>query len=156
MSRLKKQQPLEQFSLDQFYVYHAEGTTNWQFRDRETQVVMSVASSPELLREAIEVVFSRYKTYTGYKKAMRKLSEKAISPKTQVSREKEHKVIGNTYNYVIEDILNKHLEKTTTSKESVIKTLKKKVEKPKEIVKKVEVNTVVKPKGRLLKRKGRL
>lgn len=94
------------FEREHFYVYADVDRGNYQFRDRTTHVAVSTSSSAEGLKECISKVLNRYKTYDNYNKVISSMSEPAVSKGVKDKREEELKVVGDSFNYIYEDVLN--------------------------------------------------
>lgn len=104
LTRIRKQK--RPFTPDLFYII--EVNSIYQFRHRESHMVLSTATSLSELRRCIVLVLNRYKTYDHYLKAFNSLSESAVTEKQKVTREKEYKREGHKYQYIIEDLIREY------------------------------------------------
>lgn len=102
--RLKKTK--RPFTPELFYIYEVNGV--YQFRDRHTHMVISTSPTLIGLRRYIDVIFKRYKDYDSYLKAIHSLSEQSVSEKDKEKREKEYKIVKDTYTYIIEEQLKEY------------------------------------------------
>lgn len=105
LNRIKKQKTKVLFTTEQFYIYSNKSETNWQFRDRENHVAISTSSSLEGLKTCISRFLIRYKDYNHYEKALKGLSEPAVSSKVREVRIKEYNKQGDKYIDILEDLI---------------------------------------------------
>lgn len=77
----------------------------YQFRDRESHMVISTCSDLDTLKVYILRILNRYKNYDLYLRAINSLSEKAVSERDFIQREKEYKKRGTKYLFIIEEVL---------------------------------------------------
>ena len=101
LNRIKKQR--RQYTKEHFYIYKCDNGM-YQFRDRQSHMVISTASDLPTLKRSITVVINRYKNYDYYLGAVSSMSESTVTEKDFARREKEYKKKGQEYTYIIEDI----------------------------------------------------
>ena len=105
LNRIKKQR--RQYTKEHFYIYKCDNGM-YQFRDRQSHMVISTASDLPTLKRSITVVINRYKNYDLYLRAISSMSESTVTEKDFARREKEYKKKGQEYTYIIEDILKEY------------------------------------------------
>ena len=105
LNRIKKQR--RQYTKEHFYIYKCDNGM-YQFRDRQSHMVISTASDLPTLKRSITVVINRYKNYDYYLGAVSSMSESTVTEKDFARREKEYKKKGQEYTYIIEDILKEY------------------------------------------------
>lgn len=105
VNRIKKQR--RPFTKGHFYIYLCDNGM-YQFRDRESHMVISTACDLASIKRCITVVLNRYKNYDFYLKAISSMSERTVSEKDFTRREKEWKKQGQKHLYIIEDLLNEY------------------------------------------------
>lgn len=101
LNRLRKQK--RPFTPDLFYII--EVNSIYQFRHRESHMVLSTATSLSEVKRYIVLILNRYKNYDQYLKAFNSLSGSAVTEKQKVTREKEYKRVGHKYTDVLKDII---------------------------------------------------
>ena len=105
LNRIKKQR--RQYTKEHFYIYQCDNGM-YQFRDRQSHMVISTASDLSTLKRSITVVINRYKNYDYYLGAVSSMSESTVTEKDFARREKEWKRGDNKYINIIEDILKEY------------------------------------------------
>ena len=105
LNRIKKQR--RPFTKEHFYIYQCDNGM-YQFRDRQSHMVISTATNLSILKRSITVVINRYKNYDFYLRAISSMSESTVTEKDFARREKEYKKKGQEYTYIIEDIINEY------------------------------------------------
>ena len=108
LTRIKKQR--RPFTKEVFYIYSLNGI--FQLRDTKSHAVISTAGTVAEIKRCLVVILNRYKNYDHYLKAFSSMSEKAVTDKQALVREKEYKREGHKYIKEIEDLLKEYyLEK---------------------------------------------
>ena len=105
LNRIKKQR--RQYTKEHFYIYKCDNGM-YQFRDRQSHMVISTASDISTLKRSITIVINRYKNYDYYLGAVSSMSESTVTEKDFARREKEWKRGGNKYINIIDDILREY------------------------------------------------
>ena len=105
LNRIKKQK--RKFEKEHFYIHKCDNGI-YQFRDRQSHMVISTASDLSTLKRSITIVINRYKNYDYYLGAVSSMSESTVTEKDFARREKEYKKKGQEYTYIIEDILKEY------------------------------------------------
>lgn len=105
LNRIKKQR--RPFTKEHFYIYKCDNGT-YQFRDRQSHMVISNASNLSILKRSITVVINRYKNYDFYLRAISSMSENPVTEKDFTIREKEYKRKGQEYIKELEDIIKEY------------------------------------------------
>lgn len=113
LTRIKKQK--RPFAPDYFYI--VEVNNMYQFRDRESHMVLSTTTSLEEVKRCIITILKRYKNYDQYLKAFHSLSESTVSEKQRVSREKEYKRKGHIYSNDLDQLINEYNAKHNKAEE---------------------------------------
>ena len=102
LNRIKKQR--RPFTKEHFYIHHCDNGI-YQFRDSETHMVISTSCDLTSLKRCIVIVLNRYKNYDLYLRAVSSMSEKTVSAKDLVIRQKEYKRTGKDHVHIIEDLI---------------------------------------------------
>ena len=105
LNRIKKQK--RKFEKEHFYIHKCDNGI-YQFRDRQSHMVISTASDISTLKRSITIVINRYKDYDYYLRAISSMSESTVTEKDFALREKEWKRGGQKYTYILEDIINEY------------------------------------------------
>ena len=105
LNRIKKQR--RQYTKEHFYIHKCDNGI-YQFRDRQSHMVISTASDISTLKRSITIVINRYKDYDYYLRAISSMSESTVTEKDFARREKEWKRGGNKYINIIDDILREY------------------------------------------------
>ena len=105
LNRIKKQR--RPFTKEHFYIHQCDNGM-YQFRDRQSHMVISTATNLSILKRSITVVINRYKNYDFYLRAISSMSESTVTEKDFARREKEWKRGGNKYINIIDDILREY------------------------------------------------
>lgn len=153
INRIKKQR--RPFTKDVFYIFQCDNGM-YQFRDRQSHMVISTASDLSTLKRSITIVINRYKNYDYYLRAISSMSEKTVTEKDYVRREKEYKKCYKDYSSVVSELINEYYleqEEIEDFKRRRVILPVAPVEKP------VEVETSPKPQGPIQlhkKRRSRL
>ena len=105
LNRIKKQR--RQYTKEHFYIYQCDNGM-YQFRDRQSHMVISTASDISTLKRSITIVINRYKNYDYYLGAVSSMSESTVTEKDFARREKEYKKKGQEYTYIIDNILKEY------------------------------------------------
>ena len=105
LNRIKKQR--RPFTKEHFYIHQCDNGM-YQFRDRQSHMVISTATNLSILKRSITVVINRYKNYDFYLRAISSMSESTVTEKDFARREKEWKRGGNKYINIIDEILREY------------------------------------------------
>ena len=105
LNRIKKQK--RKFDKEHFYIHKCDNGI-YQFRDRQSHMVISTASDISTLKRSITIVINRYKNYDYYLSAISSMSESTVTEKDFALREKEWKRGGQKYTYILEDIISEY------------------------------------------------
>lgn len=105
LNRIKKQK--RKFEKEHFYI-HLSTNGMYQFRDRQSHMVISTASNLATLKRSITIVINRYKNYDYYLRAISSMSESTVTEKDFAKREKEWKRGGNDYINIVDEILKEY------------------------------------------------
>ena len=105
LNRIKKQR--RPFTKEHFYIYSTT-TGMYQFRDRQSHRVISTSGTLADIKRCVTLILNRYKNYDLYLKAISSMSEKDVTEKDFVKREKEWKKRGREYENIIEDLLREY------------------------------------------------
>lgn len=105
LNRIKKQR--RPFTKEHFYIHQCDNGM-YQFRDRQSHMVISTATNLSILKRSITVVINRYKNYDFYLRAISSMSESTVTEKDFALKEKEWKRGGQKYTYILEDIISEY------------------------------------------------
>lgn len=105
LNRIKKQK--RKFVKEHFYI-HLSTNGMYQFRDRQSHMVISTASNLATLKRSITIVINRYKNYDYYLGAISSMSESTVTEKDFARREKEWKSGGNDYINIIDEVIREY------------------------------------------------
>lgn len=105
LNRIKKQR--RQYTKEHFYIYQCDNGM-YQFRDRQSHMVISTSSDLSTLKRSITVIINRYKNYDHYLNAVSSMSESTVTEKDFAKREKEYKKKGHKYIKELDDIIKEY------------------------------------------------